>query len=406
MSHMNSFGWLALYTILILFARPAAITIWRWVASGRATGAGMAGRVRSPRDIGWGAALVPVTAGWLAVFGAFSATTLEFDGNLFGAFTLDGSYFWSLVTVLAAAGYAVARPRRAGYLAAAALTALGAWVLIVAVTFPHYFHDHQWYGWLRDQATFPVLAIVGLGCAAVGGELARRTVFLDIRSRRSGLTARVRQLTETRAVAVDSAAAELRRLERDLHDGAQARLVALGINLRAAQKLIATSPDEAAELVAECRDASARALDELRGLVRGIYPPVLADRGLGDAVEALALDCPISTVTDVSLAGRPPAPVESAVYFAVAEALNNAVKYAGTGTIRLTVNHDKGMLCAMVTDEGPGGVVPREGGGLAGIERRLSAFDGILAVSSPAGGPTIVVIEVPCALSSPKTSTS
>ena len=241
---------------------------------------------------------------------------------------------------------------------------------------------------------------------AGGGEVARRTIVMDLRCRRSGLTARVRQLTETRAVAVDSAAAELRRLERDLHDGAQARLVALGINLRTAEKLIRTSPDAAAELVADCRETSARALDELRGLVRGIYPPVLADRGLGDAVEALALDCPAPTVTDITLPGRPPEPVESAVYFAVAEALNNAVKHADTGTIALRVDHDRGVLRAQVTDEGPGGAVPRDGGGLAGMERRLGAFDGILAVSSPAGGPTIVAIEVPCALSSPKTSIS
>ena len=150
-----------------------------------------------------------------------------------------------------------------------------------------------------------------------------------MRARRAALTAQVEHLAETRAVAVDTAAAELRRLERDLHDGAQARLVALGINLRAAEKLIRTSPDDAAALVAECRETSAQALAELRDLVRGIYPPVLADRGLGDAVRALALDCPVPVVTEISLPGRPPAPVESAVYFAVAEVLNNVAKHAG-----------------------------------------------------------------------------
>jgi len=210
----------------------------------------------------------------------------------------------------------------------------------------------------------------------------------------------------TRAAAVDAAAAELRRLERDLHDGAQARLVALGINLRAAERLIRTSPDDAATLVAECRETSAQALAELRNLVRGIYPPVLADRGLGDAVRALALDCPVPVVTEVSLPGRPPAPVESAMYFAVAEVLNNIAKHADASCALVRVHYSDGMLGAEITDDGNGGADAGNGTGLAGIEQRLSAFDGILAVNSPVGGPTIVVIEVPCALSLPKISTS
>jgi signal transduction histidine kinase len=214
----------------------------------------------------------------------------------------------------------------------------------------------------------------------------------------------VERLTRTRAEAVDSAAAELRRLERDLHDGAQARLVALGINLRTAEKLIATSPVEATALVADCRNTATLALSELRDLVRGIYPPVLADRGLGEAIKALALDCPILTLTDIQLPGRPPVPVESAVYFAVAEALNNAAKHADASTILIRVTHENGMLRALVDDDGVGGADPASGTGLAGTERRLAAFDGILAVSSPSGGPTIVVIEVPCVLSSAQTA--
>jgi signal transduction histidine kinase len=236
--------------------------------------------------------------------------------------------------------------------------------------------------------------------------LTRRTIVADVRARRSGLTARVERLARTRADAVDSAAAELRRLERDLHDGAQARLVALGINLRTAEKLIEVSPPAAAALVADCRNTATLALSELRDLVRGIYPPVLADRGLGDAIKALALDCPVLTLTDIQLPGRPPAPVESAVYFAVAEALSNAAKHAEAKTILIRVTHERGMLRVQVDDDGVGGADPASGTGLAGMEQRLGAFDGILAVSSPAGGPTIVVIEVPCALSSPKTSTS
>jgi len=233
------------------------------------------------------------------------------------------------------------------------------------------------------------------------------------------LAGRVQQLTRTRADAVDTAAAELRRVERDLHDGAQARLVALGMNLRAAERLVTTSPEAAIALIAEARQTSSRALTELRDLVRGIYPPVLADRGLGAAVQALALDTPMRVETDIDLPGRVDAPVESACYFAVAEALANAVKHSGARVaqirIRFTPDHPEsrarrgagpGMLRIEVTDNGTGGADPARGSGLHGIERRLATFDGILAVSSPPGGPTMIVMEVPCALSSPKTSTS
>jgi signal transduction histidine kinase len=218
------------------------------------------------------------------------------------------------------------------------------------------------------------------------------------------LLSRVQQLTDSRAVAVDTASADLRRLERDLHDGAQARLVALGMSLRAAERLIPTSPEAAIALVAEARETSARALTELRELVRGVLPPVLADRGLTDAVRALALDSPLSVETDVDLAGRLPAPVETACYFAVSEVLTNAAKHSGARAARIVMSHANGMLRIEVTDFGLGGADPSAGTGLAGVERRLATFDGILVVSSPIGGPTIVVMEVPCALSSPKIS--
>ncbi len=214
----------------------------------------------------------------------------------------------------------------------------------------------------------------------------------------------MQRLAESRAVAVDTAAADLRRLERDLHDGAQARLVALGMSLRAAERLIPTSPEAAAALVAEARESSAKALTELRELVRGVHPPVLADRGLADAVRALGLDSPLHIETDVSLPGRLPAPIETACYFAVAELLTNAAKHSGARDARITISHASGMLRIEVTDFGLGGADPAAGSGLAGVEKRLATFDGIVAVSSPAGGPTIVVLEVPCVLSSPKIS--
>jgi signal transduction histidine kinase len=213
------------------------------------------------------------------------------------------------------------------------------------------------------------------------------------------LAGRLQRLAETRDHAVDAAASELRRIERDLHDGAQARLVALGMNLRAVERLLPASPQAALGLVAEARETSVRALNELRDLVRGICPPVLADRGLGHAVRALALDTPLPTELDIDLPGRPTAPVESACYFAVAEALANAVKHSGARRVHVRMLHRSGILRIEVADDGAGGADPARGTGLQGVERRLGTFDGILAVSSPPGGPTMIVMEVPCALS-------
>jgi signal transduction histidine kinase len=222
----------------------------------------------------------------------------------------------------------------------------------------------------------------------------------------SRLTNRVQRLSETRTDAVDTAAAELRRVERDLHDGAQARLVALGMSLRAAERLFATSPGAALAMIGEAREMSSRALTELRDLVRGIHPPVLADRGLGDAVRALALETPVNTSLDIDLPGRLAEPVESAAYFAVAEVLANVVKHAHARAVDIHMRHDGEALRIAVTDDGVGGADPAKGSGLRGVERRLGTFDGILAVNSPPGGPTIVVIEVPCALLSQKISSS
>jgi signal transduction histidine kinase len=214
------------------------------------------------------------------------------------------------------------------------------------------------------------------------------------------LTGRVQRLTETRGHAIDAATSELRRIERDLHDGAQARLVALGMNLRAVERMLPASPQAALALVAEARETSLRALNDLRDLVRGICPPVLADRGLGHAVQALALDTPLPTELDIDLPGRLTAPVESACYFAVAEALANAVKHSGARRVHIRIQHRSGILRIEVADDGAGGADPARGTGLQGVERRLGTFDGILAVSSPPGGPTMIVMEVPCALSS------
>ncbi len=213
------------------------------------------------------------------------------------------------------------------------------------------------------------------------------------------LELRVRHLDQTRRETLDTGAAELRRIERDLHDGAQARLVAMGLTLDAAGRLIDTDPAAARALLIEARDASAKALSELRDLVRGIHPPVLADRGLADAVRALALDSPVRVRVTGSLGGRPPAPVESAAYFAVSELLANVAKHSGAGGAEVDMRHSLESLRIIVSDDGCGGADPSRGTGLLGVGRRLAAFDGVLVVSSPAGGPTLVTMEVPCALS-------
>jgi signal transduction histidine kinase len=218
------------------------------------------------------------------------------------------------------------------------------------------------------------------------------------------LTLRVRELSQTRTDALDTGAAEIRRIERDLHDGAQARLVAMGMTLDAAGQIIETNPAAARALLIEARDASVMALSELRDLVRGIHPPVLADRGLADAIRAMALDRPLRIEVASELDGRLPAPVESAAYFAVTELVANVAKHAEARQTWIDIRHTDGMLRIGVTDNGHGGADPAGGSGLTGIERRLAAFDGVLAVSSPAGGPTAVTMEIPCALSSPKTS--
>ena len=251
------------------------------------------------------------------------------------------------------------------------------------------------------------LAIVASGVAAAPWLLRAYGLLASSMLAPAGdaeLTLRVQRLTQTRTEALDTGAAEIHRIERDLHDGAQARLVAMGMTLDAAGQIIDTNPVAARALLVEARDASVKALAELRDLVRGIHPPVLADRGLADAVRALALDSPMRIDLASDLTGRPPAPVESAAYFAVCELLANVAKHAEARQTWIDIRHTGGMLRVGVTDNGHGGADPAQGSGLRGIERRLAPFDGVLAISSPPGGPTTVTMEVPCELSSPKTS--
>jgi len=220
------------------------------------------------------------------------------------------------------------------------------------------------------------------------------------------LAIRVRELADSRAETVDTQAAELRRIERDLHDGAQARLAALSMNLGMAEEMVNRDPAQAAALLTEARESASTALSELRDLVRGIHPPVLADRGLEGAVKALAMSLPFKVDVTIELPGRPPAPVESAAYFAVAEAFANALKHSAATTAWVQITHEHERLHILVGDDGVGGAKVRPGGGLYGIERRLAAFDGTLTVASPTGGPTTVIMELPCESSSLKITPS
>lgn len=225
--------------------------------------------------------------------------------------------------------------------------------LVLAAGLWHVFrNDPYWYGFVPVDSQGTALAALALGVVilAVGLKAAEpllRLHFLIARpllapTPEQTLAQRVDRLTETRHEAVDTAASELRRIERDLHDGAQARLVAMGMNLGTIEALIEKDPAQAKKMLAMARESSAEALTELRDLVRGIHPPVLAERGLGDAVRALALRLPVATEVTVELPGRAEASVESAAYFAVSEALTNAVKHAGGDRIWVDLHHGGG----------------------------------------------------------------
>jgi signal transduction histidine kinase len=214
-------------------------------------------------------------------------------------------------------------------------------------------------------------------------------------ARERELSERVDELTRTRRGALDVQAAELRRIERDLHDGAQARLVSLSMLVGRAEDQLADRPEVAA-LVRRAREEAGAAIGELRDLARGIAPPVLADRGLNAAVQALGVRAPMPVEVEVPDERRPPPVVETAAYFVVAEALTNIAKHAGGAPARVVVLREPQRLVVEISDSGPGGADPR-GGGLTGLRHRVEAIDGSLRVDSPAGGPTTIRAEMPCA---------
>ncbi|MGW1562428.1 histidine kinase [Streptomyces sp. NPDC002144] len=219
-------------------------------------------------------------------------------------------------------------------------------------------------------------------------------------SPKAQLAARVKELAATRADAIAAHGAELRRIERDLHDGAQANLVALSMRIGLAKRAYDSDPATARRLLDEAQAQAEKALTELRHVVRGIHPPILTDRGLVGAVRALAAGCGLEAGVEVSGLEedgvRAPAAVEAAAYFVVAEALTNAAKYSGSARASVRLERVRRGLRVRVADEGHGGADETSGSGLVGMRRRVAALDGTLELSSPVGGPTVIDVMLPC----------
>jgi signal transduction histidine kinase len=254
------------------------------------------------------------------------------------------------------------------------------------------------------DAVLVSLFLIGVWAAAGGGSfwpvypIAVLGLVFGLRAIRRGAQdeARVEELTQTRAGAVEASESQLRRIERDLHDGAQARLVALGMNLGMAEQQLTKDPEKAQEHLAEARAAAAAALQELRDLARGIHPPILSDRGLDAAIRALTAHAGVPVSVDVELAERPPETVETAAYFVAAEGLANALKHAQASRIDIDVHERDNAIVVRVLDDGRGGAA-EDGGGLHGLRQRVEALDGSLRIASPEGGPTVIEAVLPCA---------
>ncbi len=266
-------------------------------------------------------------------------------------------------------------------------------------------YDHEVHGWLKAGFISGAF-IVGVLVLIVTPRIIRGLAASDrglIKGLLGGsptaeLRQRVESLTVSRDASVDIAESERRRIERDLHDGVQAQLVTLAMDLgMARQKLEAGDDADPAvlALVERAHDDSKRAVSELRNLVRGIHPAVLTDRGLDAAVSALAARSPIPVEVNISLPSRPPATVESAAYFVIAEALTNSAKHSEASLLRVDVRIADERLRVEITDDGRGGADIEHGGGLAGLASRLAAVEGRLRVASPVGGPTTVLAELP-----------
>jgi signal transduction histidine kinase len=304
-------------------------------------------------------------------------------------------------------GYTAARP----VISAVALSlVLAAWVFGLVLALLPLYNSHlpagsAVIGGTAIRGGVAMVWAVGLGIAALiaAPQLARGFAAMDVALTRwllsppRNLAARVVELETSRERVVDAAEAERRRIERDLHDGAQQRLVALAMELGRAKAKFADDPDSARLLVDQAHAQAKLALTELRNLVRGVHPPVLTDRGLDAALSGLIALCPVPVELHVQVPVRPKPSVEAVAYFVVAEALTNVAKHSRASQARVIVEGHgyPGTLTVMISDDGIGGADP-DGAGLSGLADRVSGVDGRFSVESPSGGPTIIAVELPC----------
>ena len=305
-------------------------------------------------------------------------------------------------------------------LAAGALAAFATWLAGLVGTLVYAYawtlprpnlldHGQSWppLGYLPHRLNIPLdvyLTATGIALLAVAPRLTAAVAALDAAlarallgpSRTQELEHQVEHLTQTRTGAVDAADAERRRLERDLHDGTQQRLVALAMNLGLA-RLQARTAEQAHEALAEAHEDAKAALAELRNLVRGLHPAVLEDRGLDAALSGVAARLPIPVRLTVDLPRRPPATIEAVAYFVVSESLTNITKHAQASQAEVVVQRAGDRLHIIVSDDGAGGADPARGTGLAGLAKRAASVDGTFEIASPPGGPTLITVDLPCA---------
>ncbi|MEU6589759.1 histidine kinase [Streptomyces sp. NPDC046881] len=279
--------------------------------------------------------------------------------------------------------------------AGAAVTVYG-WLWLVPLDWRV---DHPGYTTWAAYVTAAGTALLYLA-AWLSGALSRldtrvATVLLGP-SREERLARRVDDLTESRAGLVAAVDAERRRIERDLHDGAQQRLVSLAVNLGLARATLGDLPEDARRVIDEAHREAKETIEELSGLVRGLHPAVLEDRGLDAAISGVAARVPLPVRVKADLPSRPSPTIEAVAYFVVSEALTNVVKHAEASRAEVTVERFGPTLLVVVGDDGVGGADPAGGTGLAGLARRVAAVDGTLSVDSPVGGPTVLTVELPC----------
>jgi signal transduction histidine kinase len=306
-------------------------------------------------------------------------------------------------------------------LAAAGVAALGVWLAGVLYTLVYVYAwalPHESLLWRGQRAGGPgrdlptmlhipidvYLTAAGIILLAAAPWFTGAVAALDARAARSllgpsrteELEHRVEHLAQTRAGVVDAADAERRRLERDLHDGTQQRLVALAMNLGMARAQ-ATTVEHAQQAIAEAHEDAKAALFELRNMIRGLHPAVLEDRGLDAALSGVAARIPVPVRLTVELPRRPPPVIEAVAYFVVSEALTNVAKHAQASQAEVVVQRSDDRLHIIVSDDGVGGADPSRGTGLAGLTKRALSVDGTFEIDSPAGGPTLLTVDLPCA---------